>query len=646
MLAKNYRLKNRYRIEGIIGEGGMSIVYDVYDELLRKHWALKQLKGHLNQMQEQLRSEIELQKNLNHPALARIVDMIVERETCFLVMDLIDGCSLEVLLKYEKCLCEDLVVSYALELCDILQYLHHQGIIFHDLKPSNIMQTKQGKLMLIDFGIASMYQNLFLQNQKGFGTKGYAAPEQYANRVYHKQVRSDERSDIYALGATLYHLLSGEKPDYIGDLKLSEKDPSVSEGLDEIIYRCTRLYQKDRYQNIEQVQFSLNHYQSMTKKQKQAFIHHWLIVILCFVLSMGFLYGSYRAYLSIHYEKEALFQEALMQVEMMSSKSIYQKKYDETILYQYQSLMKKEPSCSLLYQSFMDYCSYFGMSHHGLNMLINFVNSYPEAAIADDVLCYLGELCFHGDYLENDDCINYQKAYDYFSQIKNEAGENYAQICQLFLSPQTNVYEVIKDFKSYKDQQPQDERFLRNTLSLSYAILQQESSLQQEGVQPYQLALNQIKQAEKVLDHLSQPKLNQRYEKSIQRQKSEIYLKQAYQIKDKRYYEQAQALLNEQIKESITTKQKNESLLKLAHLHEYYQQEEATIQLYEQLCQQHDVLAMISYGNYALTKGDHQKALSLYEQLKKDPSTKTLSQFQLFKEKLYYGKLIGDEQDE
>ena len=102
MLRKNECLKKRYRIERVIGQGGSSIVYDVYDEVLKKHWALKQLKGAMGQTKEQLWAEIELQKNLNHRSLARIVDMIEENNTYYLVMDLIAGDSLETILKYVK----------------------------------------------------------------------------------------------------------------------------------------------------------------------------------------------------------------------------------------------------------------------------------------------------------------------------------------------------------------------------------------------------------------------------------------------------------------------------------------------------------------------------------------------------------------
>lgn len=642
MLENNHLLKNRYRIHSVIGEGGMSVVYKVYDELLHKYWALKQLKGHIRQTKDQLKAELELQKNLNHPSLVRIVDMIVENDTCYLVMDYIDGWSLEELLKREKFFYEEEAVQYALDLCDVLSYLHQRGIVFRDLKPSNIMKTKEGKLMLIDFGIARMYRN-HIVDQVAIGTKGYAAPEQYANRIYDKLVQCDERSDIYALGATLYHLLTGEKPCYIGDLKLFEQDAHFSEGLHEIIYRCTRTYQKDRYQSIAQLQYSLQHYQYLNKHKKHQFIKQWMICILWFCLSLAMFISARSIYLKDYFAYEQGIQEAYAKIEAMCTKSIYQKQYDEAVLQGYQNLMNKAPKSCYIYQSFMDYCNYFRMHEQGLKIISSFVNSHQKALASDEVLCYLGELYLHGNFLNENQSVDYQKAYDYFSKAKSEVGKYYAMLSKCFLSAQEDISKNIEAFRLYNEKQPKDEAYIRNALSLSYVMLQHAQRLEQEGYNPYSMSLEQIQQINSLLNSLNQNMLTQRYQKLVHLQESAIYIKQAYQYKKHSFYRQARNSLENQLQDCVYDEEKYKVKMKIASLDLFYDQQDKAINIYKNLYNQQYVPAMIAYGNLLLTLGDSKTALQIYEEIKKHSEIEDDSTFISFQEKLYYGKLIGED---
>ena len=640
MLRKNECLKKRYRIERVIGQGGSSIVYDVYDEVLKKHWALKQLKGAMGQTKEQLWAEIELQKNLNHRSLARIVDMIEENNTYYLVMDLIEGDSLETILKYVKKFSEYDAVNYALELCDILAYIHAKGIIFRDLKPSNIMRTKEGHLMLIDFGIARIYKEDHQCDTTAIGTKGYAAPEQYANRIYQKRVQSDARSDIYALGATLYHFLTGEKPLLIGDLCLREHDMTLSEGLHEIIYKCTRIYQKDRYQSIEEVKYHLLHYQSLTKQHKRIFRKRICICASFFILSISMFIISHQFAIKDYYLQEQKIQAALMKVETRQSDSILQKHYDETILVYYQDLIMKYPTKIYLYQSLMDYCHYFGMGNQGLKMITNIVNSHPKALKNNEILCYLGELYFYGGLSMDDNMVDYAQAYVYFSKAHNEISQYYTKFCQLFMNASEEVYPLVQAFIAYNESQPMNEQSLRNTLFITYAILQQSTFLQAEGYQPYDLALSQIQKGQKTLKLLQKPKLVERYQKTVQLQQSEIAIAQAYQVKKPKYYQQAIHSINEYLQYCVSEEEEHEWLFKMADLHLYYDKEEKALQIYQELDQQGDVLATIHYSLYALSSGDMNQAMKLYQKIKDDPKVLSMTQFQLLKEKLAYGKIV------
>ena len=142
---------------------------------------------------------------------------------------------------------EEMVVEWAKTLCDVYIYLHEHKpnpIIYRDMKPSNLMKTPEGTVKLIDFGIAREYKVDAKSDTLLLGTKGYAAPEQEG------LAQTDERSDIYSLGVTLYHLLTGISPrEALGFKPLRQIDPQFSEGLEIIIRKCVMPDPKDRYQS-------------------------------------------------------------------------------------------------------------------------------------------------------------------------------------------------------------------------------------------------------------------------------------------------------------------------------------------------------------------------------------------------------------
>ncbi len=210
-------LARRYFVLEKVGQGGSATVYKVKDCSQRDTFvALKQVNLARLSAQESIEAtdaynrEIALLSRLHHANLPRIHDHFADRDHWYLVMDFIEGETLETILSkspqghlpYKR------VLDLGITLSDVLAYLHgqHPPIIFRDLKPSNIMLTPSGRLFLIDFGIARRYQTGQLKDTVAFGSPGYAAPEQYGKS------QTTERSDIYALGATLQTLLSGQEP--------------------------------------------------------------------------------------------------------------------------------------------------------------------------------------------------------------------------------------------------------------------------------------------------------------------------------------------------------------------------------------------------------------------------------------------------
>ena len=185
MLKTGTVIDGKYKILNEIGHGGMSTVYLAINEKANKSWAVKEIRRKNNRHFEMLRQsmivETNLLKRLSHPNLPRIVDIIDNDEDFLIVMDYIDGNTLERLIEDEGAQPQSKVVDWALQLCDVLGYLHSQAVpvIYRDMKPSNIMLKADGGIMLIDFGTAREYKDTGGADTAYLGTRGYAAPEQF-----------------------------------------------------------------------------------------------------------------------------------------------------------------------------------------------------------------------------------------------------------------------------------------------------------------------------------------------------------------------------------------------------------------------------------------------------------------------------------
>ena len=211
-------LNNRYRVIRLLGTGGMGAVYLARDPALDRDVAIKQLQtepitGQLRaeQIRVQFQREAQVLASLHHPNLPRVTDYFTEGQLHYLVMDYIEGQTLqEVVQANPGGLDETVVLDWADQLLSALEYIHAHHLIHRDIKPSNIRHTPDGRIFLVDFGLVKPYDPdnpRTLTMMHGLGTPEYSPPEQYD-----PQSHTDERSDLYALGATLYHLLTGAAP--------------------------------------------------------------------------------------------------------------------------------------------------------------------------------------------------------------------------------------------------------------------------------------------------------------------------------------------------------------------------------------------------------------------------------------------------
>ncbi|MDC7280698.1 protein kinase [Butyrivibrio fibrisolvens] len=259
-------IDKKYKILNKIGQGGMSVVYLAMNERANKQWAIKEIRKDAAAASEinmaSIKTETEMLKNLSHPNLPSIVDIIDHEDSILIVMDYVEGNTLSKAVNELGPQPQEYVIEWAKQLCDVLGYLHSQNppIIYRDLKPGNIMLKPDGTIVLIDFGTAREYKVDNIEDTTCLGTRGYAAPEQFGGRG-----QTDARTDIYCLGTTIYHLVTGKNPSEppyeIRNIRYW--DESLSKGLEQIVAKCTQLDPEKRYQSCNEVLYALEHYDEL-----------------------------------------------------------------------------------------------------------------------------------------------------------------------------------------------------------------------------------------------------------------------------------------------------------------------------------------------------------------------------------------------
>ena len=263
VLKPGTRLLERYEVVEVIGRGGMSTVYrarDLHFPQLERWVAIKEMSvlrpRERDSVMAAFEREAHLLAQLRHPAIPTVLDYFTLGERAYLVLEFIEGKTLDrVIEEAPTFLPQEQVIRWAIELCDVLHYLHTRPkpIIFRDLKPSNIMVTPEERLVLIDFGIA----RLFDPERRGtvIGTEGYAPPEQYRGII-------TPLVDIYALGATMHHMLTKRDPRKEPPFSFAERpirkiNPAVSPALEAIVYRALAYRPEERFQSAAEMKAAL-----------------------------------------------------------------------------------------------------------------------------------------------------------------------------------------------------------------------------------------------------------------------------------------------------------------------------------------------------------------------------------------------------
>ncbi len=271
-------LSNRYEVVSILGCGAMGAVYLAEDQRLTgRRCAIKQNRPDVNatvevrnQSREQFLAEANVLARLDHPSLPKVSDFFVENDNEFLVMDYVEGEDLDSLLqRTSQPLAENQIVAWMDQVLDGLAYLHTHGekpIIHRDIKPANIrLNLQQNRVKLVDFGLVKLFDEENPETKlelRGIGTPAYAPLEQFATSDQH----TDTRSDLYSLGATMYHLLTNLFPPDVHQRLLNSEvlvpirqvNPDVSENLERVVLRAMEIYPDNRYQTAQQMRDALH----------------------------------------------------------------------------------------------------------------------------------------------------------------------------------------------------------------------------------------------------------------------------------------------------------------------------------------------------------------------------------------------------
>lgn len=411
-------IDGKYEILRQIGRGGMSVVYLAMDKRLNKQWAVKEYRQDSSFQQlarESLLREAKLMKKLDHPRLPRIVDIIENASNIYIVMDYIEGEPLDKVLENYGAQPQEAVIEWGKQLAEVLDYLHtlQPKVIYRDMKPANIMLKPDGTIRLFDFGIAKELQ----EGEGGgttVGTRGYAAPEQFS-----KGAKVDERTDIYALGVTLYHLVTGKNPAEppFEIYPIRHWNPNLSSGLEWLIQKCTQLNPKDRYQSCAEVSYVLNHLEQFEtayqhkRRQKVAIFCTAAVLTVVFALTgtFGLLMNNkiknenYEAYLN--YSTADGYKKAIdLDEDRPDAYKSLARKWDEDIL----EIVTGEEETGEAQLAEQEIVEYF--SEARLEKLRK-----RDATAYLDVNYRLGMLYWQA--YEGEEALRYEKVFRYFGNI-------------------------------------------------------------------------------------------------------------------------------------------------------------------------------------------------------------------------------------
>ncbi|MBU9724263.1 MULTISPECIES: serine/threonine-protein kinase [Bacillaceae] len=457
---------DRYEILKEIGRGGMSVVYLAMDNRLNKSLVVKDIRKRANSNNELLLNslvvEANMLKKLDHGSLPKIYDIIESTGDIYVVMDYIEGESLGEKLKREQAIAPDLVIDWAKQLSIVLGYLHSRQpnpIIYRDMKPDNVMLTPEGKIKLIDFGIAREFKTESSTDTTNLGSKPYAAPEQKSGK------QTDARSDIYSLGMTLYHLVTGktinEPPFEVKPIRYW--DPSFPEGLEHIINKCTMTEPSERYQTCEELLYDLENIDKLTSGYKRQLYKKLAIFAIPVVLFFSSVTTSYVGYSAI---QEEIFRDYRNLIDESTRYVLDGEDMlaVETLEYAIEEVDRRSADA---YINMLDIYISRGETDVGLSRIESYINAgFGRVDRNDDVLFKVGMTYF-------DIMRDYRLATRYFERVDESAipdAQYYITLATTLGQMNIDYNEFADDllaFWEYTDSLPNDVRKIENYIALA-----------------------------------------------------------------------------------------------------------------------------------------------------------------------------------
>lgn len=512
MLEIGSLLDGKYKILNKIGQGGMSVVYLAMNEKANKQWAIKEMRKEKNKnyeiMKQSLITETNLLKELKHPYLPSIADIIESDDTIIIVMDYVEGRPLSDILTEEGTIEEDKVADYAIQLCDVLDYLHSQNppIIYRDLKPANIMLRPDGKITLIDFGTARKYNYDSVSDTTCLGTIGYAAPEQFAGETLRQ---TDARTDIYNLGATMYHLLTGVNPSEppYELYPIRRWDESLSNGLEKIILRATRKDPDKRFNDCKEMSYALQHFRDLddsyiaTQKKKIFLFAASLILSFTFFSMAIVVNGMEKREISKVYNN--YLSEAALKIASTGGKNVV----DTDILKLFQDAINVSPNSTEAYIRMLDYYCDLGQTRNGLMAISAMIASGTgDLSNNDDLMMRMGQIYFLGNSKDTEFNIDYGTAARYFEKVnikKYPQAKYYSSLSRSLSEIGMDWNIIVKDMKNvdeYLNTEVNEEEKAEIYITLSKIYRANAFAIQKVGEKPFDKAMELLNKAGEILN--------------------------------------------------------------------------------------------------------------------------------------------------
>ena len=499
MTEKGTVLDGKYEILKEIGRGGMSVVYVAMDLRLNKQWAIKEIKDDGSQdtqtLLKGLEREANILKKVDHPVLPRIVDIIQKDNKVYVVMDYVEGRPLSNILTEQGAQPQEHVIQWAKDLASALDYLHSMDppIIYRDMKPSNIMLKPNGKVKLIDFGTAKEYKIENNADTTALGTRGYAAPEQFGDAQGRGIYNTDARTDIYCLGATLYHIVTGKnpcEPPYKIE-PIRKWNPALSSGFEKILLKCTQPNPNDRYQSCSELLYALDHYDELDDQFRIQMRKRFTAFAVAAASTLVFTGVSLAGFNG----QQNVNNQNYMSIINVGDDYRFAGDYDRAIA-EYQNAIQSNPQNEEAYIKILNvYVNYMDDPERGLDTIASYVNGSKKLAKNNRLLYELAITYF--------DQKKYSESLKYFRMI-NPKDKEYGKNAQYYIAIAMGLSELNVDYAELSDNLREFESY-NASLNFSDAKLANYKNL---GL-VYSVNLNSMNGADEAIVRVLEPALRE-----------------------------------------------------------------------------------------------------------------------------------------